>query len=114
MDSADLRNCAAEPSGGSCHKMSLSVEPREQRCHAVDSWGGCSRIRPGWNLFMTQKMMIAGMILLAAILPLAAVPPAVVFVFSIVFVAAVKLFVSANGQPVTFAALPLFRGPPSR
>jgi hypothetical protein len=63
---------------------------------------------------MTQKMLIAGIILLAAILPLAAVPPAVVFVFSIVFVAAVTLFVSANAQPVTFAALPLFRGPPSR
>jgi hypothetical protein len=67
---------------------------------------------------MTRKVLIvgliAGLILLAAILPLAALPPAVVFVFAIVFVAAVTLFASANAQPVALAALPLFRGPPSR
>ena len=63
---------------------------------------------------MTRTVLIVGLILLAAILPLAALPPAVVFVFSIVFVAVVTLFASANAQPVTFAALPFFRGPPSR
>jgi hypothetical protein len=63
---------------------------------------------------MTRKVLIVGLIFLAAILPLAAVPPTVIFVFSIVFVAGITLFASANARPVTFAALPLFRGPPSR
>jgi hypothetical protein len=63
---------------------------------------------------MTRKVLIVGLILLAAILPLAAVPPAVVVVVSIVFIGVVTLFASANEQPLTVAALPFFRGPPSR
>jgi hypothetical protein len=63
---------------------------------------------------MTRIVLIAGLILLAAILPLAAVPPAVVVFFSIVLIGVVTLFANANEQTLTFAAIPFFRGPPSR